>query len=311
MKTIHLPDVIAGVHSMLRRMLPASIEISRRDGPEVWCVRADRGHIEQVVMNLAINARDAMPDGGRLDISLSNETVNEGFARAPPGDYVALRVSDTGTGMDRAVLERIFEPFFTTKERRRGSGLGLAICYGIVAQAGGHIWATSAPGAGSTFTVLLPRSLSPAPDLAPSAPAASAAVGGAERILVVEDDQAVMRATTQILQLAGYDVTSAENGEDALDLLRQDVDRFDLILSDVDMPLMGGPELANALHALRPELPILLMSGFSHHSIDRQDEGNRIGDRPMLMKPFDRRTLLGFVRDGLDQAQRALAASSS
>jgi len=317
MKAIDIAGVIAGFHPMPRRVLPSNIAIELESASRIWPVRADRGQIEQVVMNLAINARDAMPGGGRFTLSIRNaRTGGLGFS-VPPGDYVVLRVEDTGAGMEPGVIGRVFEPFFTTKARGGGTGLGLATSYGIIAQAGGSISAESGPGAGAVFTILLPRTQDEVARVDDKRRDTHVAPGH-ESILLVEDDQMVARAAGLTLENAGYRVTTARDGLEALAILEHawasdtrgartggvgasDAGAgFDLVLSDVVMPRMGGPELAAAIAQDAPDLPIVFMTGYTGHVIVQDAGDMTIAGRPTLLKPFSQHDLLAILRATLD-----------
>jgi len=301
---INLNEVVAGVHSMLRRVLPAHIEIVTLSADDVWSVCADSGQIEQILMNLAMNARDAMPSGGRFGIEIENRSLHARDHDLPAGDYVAMLVSDTGSGIEPELLGKIFDPFFTTKERGRGTGLGLSMCFGIVAQSGGSLSVESRPGEGTTFLILLPRSSVAAPLLAPE-PVAQPTPHSHETILIVEDDQAVMRATVATLRSGGYTVLTAANGDEARRLIASRDAPLDLVLSDVVMPQLGGPELARHLAEVRPRLPVVFMTGYSDYPITGEHGDNRIESRRAIMKPFHPRELLSLVRDVLDGADSA------
>ena len=307
---INPSEVVAGVHSMLRRVLPAHIEIVTLTADDVGSVCADRGQIEQVLMNLAMNARDAMPSGGRFGIEIENRSLDVRDHDLPAGDYVAMLVSDTGMGIEAEHLGRIFDPFFTTKERGRGTGLGLSMCFGIIAQSGGRLSVESSPGAGTTFLILLPRSSAVEPLSAPE-PAIQPMPHGLETILIVEDDQAVMSATVATLRSGGYTVLTAANGDEARRLIDTHQAPLDLVLSDVVMPQLGGPELARHLAEIRPELPVVFMTGYSDYPITREHGDNRIGSRRAIMKPFHPRELLSLVREALDGAPLPSAADHS
>jgi CheY-like chemotaxis protein len=306
---INLSEIVSGVHSMLRRVLPATIEIVTLADDEIWPVCADRGQIEQVLMNLAVNARDAMPNGGRFGIEIENRAISGSEYDLPRGDYVAMRVSDTGTGIEAENLGKVFDPFFTTKERGRGTGLGLSLCYGIIAQAGGSLTVDSKLGAGTTFLIMLPRATRGARDAALRLEQSlETAPGGSETILVVEDDQAVMRATVVILERRGYAVLTAANGDEARRLVDGRNEPLDLVLSDVVMPQLGGPELARHIAKSRPDLPVVFMTGYSDYPITSENGDNRIENRRAIMKPFHPRELLAIVREVLDEAPTNRAA---
>ncbi len=306
---INLSEVVSGIHSMLRRTLPSDIEIVTLAVDHDWSVFADQGQIEQVIMNLAVNARDAMPGGGRFALEIENRVVERSDQSVVPGDYVSLRVTDTGCGIAPSQLGRVFEPFFTTKERGRGTGLGLATCYGIVKQAGGDISVHSEQGKGTSFTILLPRSHGAAEVTAP-AQREAAGFGGPETILVVEDDMAVMRATVGILRNHGYNVLSATNGDEASRVLERDSERIKLVLSDMVMPQLSGPELSKIIVARWPNLPLIFMTGYSERPAFQQDDDLLIEDRRALMKPFRARDLLRVVRQTLDEAQSGAGADA-
>jgi PAS domain S-box-containing protein len=293
---VDLGEAVPNIHSLLRRVLPANIEIVTVVAEDVWPVFVDRGQLEQVVMNLAVNARDAMPEGGRFGIEVRNVGIDHGV---PAGEYVELSFADTGSGIKPEDFDRIFEPFYTTKGRSSGTGLGLATCYGIVTQAGGHIAVRSELGRGTTFTVLLPRS-----HLAPEVttrPADVAHSKGRETILVVEDDRSAIHAAAAALQRGGYSVVMATNGEEALRLLQRRASEIDLVLSDVVMPRLGGPELAARVSITYPKLPIVFMTGYSPDPILSQGGKKRIANRPVILKPFRGNDLLAFVREALDK----------
>ncbi|TFF18046.1 response regulator [Jiella endophytica] len=298
-KVISIADIVVGIHSMLRRLMPVEIEITSLIDDDVWSTIGDTNQIEQVLMNLAVNARDAMPDGGRFTIGLENRTLAETTDGASPGDYLCLTVTDEGSGIADADRERIFEPFFTTKPRGQGTGLGLATSYAIVAQMGGHILLDTTVGAGTTFTILLPRAEKATGAETDTAMPANR-LGGHETVLVVDDDQAVARAARHILEVNGYAVHAAANGAEAQNLLDKGELSVDLVLSDVVMPLVGGPELGRYVIERFPDLPVVFMTGYSDHPITRQDGESTIEGCPVLLKPFRPQALLSLVRSVLD-----------
>ncbi len=300
---LNLGDVITGFHSMLRRTLPANIEIVTLSPDEVWPVLADKGLLEQVLMNLAVNARDAMPSGGRFEVAIENRRIQEGCDHGlPAGDYVAARVSDSGTGIAPEHLERIFDPFFTTKERGRGTGLGLSMCYGIIAQAGGLLTVESKLGSGTSFQILLPRTERPAPLAGPVDDTAEH-LKGKETVLIVEDDQAVMRATVAALKKGGYVTLTAANGDEARRLLQKHGEQVDLVLSDVVMPQLGGPELAELLGKEKSSIPVIFMTGYSDYPVTTESGDHRIARHRAIMKPFRPSELLIIVREVLDEGK--------
>jgi two-component system, cell cycle sensor histidine kinase and response regulator CckA len=299
---VDLGDAVASVHSLLRRVLPSNIEIVTVVAEDVWPVFVDRGQLEQVVMNLAVNARDAMPEGGRFGIEVRNVGINHQDHGVSAGEYVELAFADTGSGIRVEELDRIFEPFYTTKGRGSGTGLGLATCYGIITQAGGHIAVRSELGRGTTFTVLLPRSRLTPETAAPAADVAHSE--GRETILLVEDDRSAMHAAATALQRGGYSVVMAANGEEAFRLLQRRADEIDLVLSDVVMPRLGGPELAARISITWPKLPIVFMTGYSPDPILSQGGEKCIANRPVILKPFRGNDLLAFVREALDKMAR-------
>ena len=292
-KNLHLNDLVREVEKMLRRLIGEDIELAITLDPEAGSLRADPVQIEQVIMNLVVNAKDAMPQGGRLSIETDRFLVDEAFAHAHlavrPGAYVALAVSDTGTGMSAETKAHIFEPFFTTKEAGKGTGLGLSTVYGIVKQSEGSIWVYSEPGQGSTFRILFPEvSSERAPAAADFSPAA---VTGTETILLAEDEPGLRDLVRRVLSRQGYTLLEASNGLEALALARRYPDRIDLLLTDVVMPVMGGPELAGKFTAERPGIPVVFMSGYA-------DRLGLQGGAPAgyLQKPFTAATLLTRLR---------------
>jgi PAS domain S-box-containing protein len=293
--------LVVAMDKMVRRLLGEDIELVTRTDPELGNVRMDRGQLEQVLMNLVVNARDAMPEGGKLTIETANVVLDSEYPRkhadVVPGDYVMLAVSDSGTGMSEEVKTRIFEPFFTTKERGKGSGLGLATCYGIVKQAGGHIAVYSEVGLGTTFKVYLLRG----GELAQSAPSRRrrTPTHGVESILLVEDEPAVRRVTAHMLEAQGYRVISVASGEEALRVIEDEREPLHLLLTDVVLAKgMSGRELAERVRALRPTLKVLFASGYTSDAIilhDLLEEGITL-----VQKPFTSDALGHKVREVLD-----------
>ncbi|MGI5861049.1 MAG: PAS domain-containing protein [Myxococcales bacterium] len=298
-QVLNINTTVTGIENMLRRLLGEDIQILVCLAEDLGSVEADPGQLEQVIMNLAVNARDAMPRGGKLTIETANVELDDAYARMhvaiKPGNYVLLSVTDTGCGMDAATREHIFEPFFTTKESK-GTGLGLATVYGIVKQSGGNIWVYSERGQGTTFKVYLPRVDLPATETRRRSPAVIAP--GTETVLVVEDESAVRKLVERILRLAGYRVLSGANGGEALLLCEKHGDKIDLLLTDVVMPQMSGRELAERLALLSPQLKVLYMSGYTNHAIVHHgvlEPGTRF-----IGKPFSAPELTYKVREALD-----------
>jgi two-component system cell cycle sensor histidine kinase/response regulator CckA len=291
---------------MLPLLIGEHIEYSFLPDPDLASIKADPGQIEQVILNLAANARDAMPRGGKLSVRTENISVNEFEAvkRPPmiPGRYVQLSVSDTGHGMDEATKTHIFEPFFTTKEIGKGTGLGLAMVYGIVKQSGGFIWVESLPGKGTTFEIYLPQVTGKAVIVEPEEKNSPTPLGS-ETVLVVEDEAGVRELACQFLRVKGYTVLEAEGGQEALALSRSHSGTIHLLLSDMVMPKMSGGELAAQLKAIRPDIRVAFMSGYSEFS--RGDLGKGFPEAPVLQKPFSPASLVELVREAL---ARPLAA---
>jgi PAS domain S-box-containing protein len=303
LRTLNLNTVVAGVDRMLRRVIGEDIVLETVLAPELVPTRGDPGQLEQVLMNLAVNARDAMPTGGTLTITTADLDVRDSRAeRWPelrPGRYVTIAVRDTGTGMTPDVQERIFEPFFTTKPAGHGTGLGLSTVYGIVVQSGGQIFVASAPGAGSTFTICLPAHTA-GHEAATSPPSPPLVRGGVETVLLVEDEQLVRQLTHEILRRNGYLVLEAADGVEAYALLRDYPGRIDLLLTDVVMPRMSGHELVELARPLRPAMQILYVSGYSEEAIARQ--GQLTDGIDLLAKPFTPGVLTAKIRQLLDRA---------
>jgi CheY-like chemotaxis protein len=288
---------------MLRRLIGEDISIEIEHGRDLGSVSADPGQLQQILMNLALNARDAMPSGGVITFRTSNETAGNGDGSpvmgVGPGDYVVLEVTDTGLGMDQATQSRIFEPFFTTKGQGKGTGLGLSTVYGIVKQSGGGISVASTLQAGTVFRVYFPRAdgyaLAEAPEKEHETP-----LSGTETILLVEDESSVRNLVERVLRSRGYDVLAAENGGDALQLA-SDVDlAVDLVLTDIVMPAMSGRELVEALQTDRPDLRVLYMSGYTDDEIVRR--GLNDPGMSFIQKPFTAENLAMLVRKVLDAA---------
>ena len=292
--------LVADMEKMLRRLIGEDLDLGTRLDPSTGNVRADPSQLEQIVMNLTVNARDAMPRGGKLTIETRNVEINEAYTRehpyTAPGFYVMLSVSDTGTGMDRATQARIFEPFFTTKAQGKGTGLGLSMVYGVVKQSGGSIEVYSEPGRGTTFKVYLPRVFTEVQGKPDSVRAER--LGGSETILLVEDEEAVRTLGHRILDIAGYRVIDASSAEEALEVAKGHRGPLHLMVTDTVMPGASGPELARLLAPLFPGMKVLYVSGYAdeavvHHGLLKRTEA-------FLQKPFGPDALLRRVREVLD-----------
>jgi CheY-like chemotaxis protein len=285
---------------MLQRVIGEDVKLSTSPGTALGSIMADRGQVDQVIMNLVVNARDAMPNGGHITIECRNARMDDSYisrhAAGAPGPYVVLAVSDSGMGMDRATQARIFEPFFTTKGAGRGTGLGLATVYGIVKQSGGFIWVYSELGRGSSFKVYFPR-VDDVP-LRREARAAISSIGGDETILLVEDDDDLRRVTRRILQNRGYTILEARHGGDALLLCERYTGEIDMLLTDVVMPQMNGRELSHRIRGLRPDMSVVYMSGYPDGAAVEQ--GLIDVDAKFLAKPFTPHELLDCIRLVLD-----------
>ncbi|MEO8200479.1 MAG: PAS domain S-box protein [Gemmatimonadota bacterium] len=302
--TLDLNETVTSVGRMLNRLIGEDIELVTRLTPDLGLIRADAGQIEQVIMNLTVNARDAMPKGGKLVIETANVEIELDsivFPGVNPGPYVLLAITDNGVGMDADTRSHIFEPFFTTKEQGKGTGLGLATVYGIVRQSGGHIEVHSEPGCGAVFKVYLPRAtdLTRPEPLAPALPVS----GGTETILVAEDEPAVRSLTQRILKAKGYVVITAASGDEAMELARNYRNQIHLLLTDVIMPRMSGPQLAERLVKVRPGIKVLYMSGYTAAAIHHH--GVLEPGISYLQKPFTPVALGEKVREVLDAPAEA------
>ncbi len=299
-EVLSLNDIIAGLEELLRRTLGEHIDLNTAPADDLWPVKADAGQLEQVLVNLAVNARDAMPGGGKLTIDTANITVDEAYADGrpglKPGRYARLRVSDTGTGMPPEVVARVFEPFFTTKPKGKGTGLGLATFYGIITGAGGYAQIYSEPGLGTTISGLLPATSEEAGRSAGPQPAAPH--GRGETILLVEDEASLQELAARILARNGYQVRVTRTAVEAPSIARDTSQPIDLLLTDVVMPEMLGNEVARRIHAIRPALPVLYMSGYAQPILDIH--GAFASQIDLLEKPFTEATLLTRVRRAID-----------
>ena len=299
-KLLRIPEVVENIRDMIGRLIGEDIEFVTESSPDPWTVRADPSQVEQILLNLVVNARDAMPRGGKLVISTENGILEtpfvEGDLAIPPGRYATLRVVDTGCGMDKATLSRIFEPFFTTKEQGKGTGLGMATVYGIVKQSAGHIRVQSSPGSGTSITVYLPETVrddseteekSRSPVIEESA--------GTGTVLLVEDEEMVRGLAVEILQRYGYTVLEAPDGNGALSIVESHRGKIDLLITDLVMPGMNGIELAGRFHDIRPGVPVLFMSGYSEDAVEHLGE---MSDRQQfLQKPITPSILSRKVRE--------------
>ena len=308
---LDLNSLVVGMEKMLPRLIGEDINVSVRLAPEIGRVKADHGQIEQVVMNLAVNARDAMPQGGELTIETANADLDENYARhhpgAKPGPYVVLSVTDTGLGMTAETLGHIFEPFFTTKEVGKGTGLGLATVYGVVKQSGGYVWVDSAPGEGASFQIFLPRVEDSVTQVATSMTPAETLKGG-ETVLLVEDADALRKLARSFLEDRGFKILTAANGREALQVAGLHKGPIHLLLTDVVMPGMNGRVLAEHLLPKRPEMRVLYISGYTDSFI--AGHGVLEQGTHLLHKPFTEEALISKVREVLDADRDALQVAS-
>jgi CheY-like chemotaxis protein len=301
MNVLDLNLILQRLDKMLHRVLGEDIELVTFLTEGIGKVKADPGQIEQVIVNLAVNSRDAMPEGGKLTMETANVELDEEYARryisVQPGRYVMLSVSDTGVGMTPEVRERVFEPFFTTKEKDKGTGLGLSTVYGIVKQSGGNIWVYSEPGQGTTFKIYLPRVDEPLTELKEEV--SKEVPRGNETVLIVEDEETVRKLALRMLKGLGYRVLEAPEGGRALLLCEELNDPIHLILTDVVMPGMSGPRLVDRLKEIHPEMKVLHMSGYTdnvivHHGVLKEGIN-------FIHKPFTSDRLARKVREVLDK----------
>jgi signal transduction histidine kinase len=305
-RVLDLNDQVANVEHLLRRLIGEHIELETLLAADLGAIRADATQLDQVLVNLAVNSRDAMPGGGTLtietrNVALSKDDQREAFA-IRPGPYVMLAVSDTGCGMDAETRARAFEPFFTTKTAGQGTGLGLSTVYGIVKQSDGYIWLDSEPGIGTRVRIYLPRVDEPVDAVEPRPAEVSPVTPvGSETLLLVEDETGVREVIVEWLSGHGYDVLTAQNGTEALSVAAAHAGRIDLMIADVVMPQMGGPELASRLLPLRPDMKVIYVSGYADEAIG--DPAKLAAGAAFLQKPFSLDALLHRVRDILGSAR--------
>jgi len=292
--------VVSDMGKILRRLIGEDIELVAVNAPDLWRVKADRSQIEQVVMNLAVNARDAMPRGGKLTIETANVEFDDTYSRAPvvllPGKYVMLAVTDNGTGMDSETQAHIFEPFYTTKEKGKGTGLGLATVYGIVKQSGGYVWVYSEAGKGATFKIYLPSVEEEVVPQEPK-PVSSALPRGTETVLLVEDEEGVRDLAKEYLEICGYKVLVADEGPAAIEIVSKYSGPIDLMMTDIVMPGISGSDLAKKIESLRPGIRVVYMSGYTDHAMIHH--GVLSSDVLLLQKPFTMSTLAHKLREAL------------
>ena len=304
-KALVLGDVIGELAQMLRRLVGEGITLNVERDSDLWTVHADEAQLSNAIINLVVNARDAMPSGGTVAIRTVNQTVSKssalGTAIMPPGDYVRIEVSDTGTGMSQEIQSKIFDPFFTTKPVGQGTGLGLATVYGIVKQTGGFITVDSEVGKGTSFNIYLPR-LRVDAAAAPVEVAASPArdVTGQDTILLVEDEETVRSFAARALRMRGYNVLEAGGGEEALEIVKSEAHTIHLIITDVVMPSMDGPTMVRHVKQLKPDLRVIFMSGYAEEAFRRNDQSSE--DIHFLPKPFGLKQLAAKVKEVLSAA---------
>ena len=302
-RVINVNAVLLQTQKMLRRVIGEDVELVLKNGVDVGNIKADPGHVEQAIVNLAVNARDAMPLGGDLTIETAAVTLDENYARThmgvKPGDFTMIAVSDTGHGMDAETRRHIFEPFFTTKEKGKGTGLGLATVYGMVKQTGGDIWVYSEQGKGTTFKLYFPRVLEDVSESSGGDPPSARRSGG-ETILVVEDEQAVRELTVRILEQLGYTILTASSGAEAIEISQAHAGHIDLLLTDVVMPNMSGRQLADRIQAARPKTKAMFLSGYTENTVVHH--GVLDAGVDFLPKPFSRENLSRKLREVLAKA---------
>jgi two-component system cell cycle sensor histidine kinase/response regulator CckA len=303
-RILDLNALIADMSKLLRRLVREDIEFNFRMGDSLGRVKADPGQIEQVLLNLTVNASDAMPHGGKLTVETQKLKVDAQFAGArpplKPGQYVQLAVTDTGHGMDAATKSRIFEPFFTTKESGKGTGLGLATVYGVVRQSGGFIWVESSPGNGARFEIYLPRAVEKEEAVADER-VSGRSRHGSETILVVEDEDEVRALTSEFLGSAGYSVLTAKDGVEALEVTERFGSSIQLLLTDIVMPKMRGTELAQKLKERFPKLRVVYMSGYLEQDTC---SGETLANAMFLQKPFSRDMLIRQIGEAFEEKAR-------
>jgi PAS domain S-box-containing protein len=301
---LNVQAVVSDMGKILRRLIGEDVELVTVNAPDLKRVKADRSQIEQVIMNLAVNARDAMPRGGKLTIETTNVEFDDSYSRAPvvlmPGRYVMLAVTDNGCGMDADTQAHIFEPFYTTKEKGKGTGLGLATVYGIVKQSGGYVWVYSEIGRGTTFKIYLP---SVEEEVAPREirKAVASLPRGTETVLLVEDEEGVRELAKEYLESCGYKVLVAQNGQAAIDLVSKHSGPIDLMMTDIVMPGLSGSDLAKQVKSLRPDIRVVYMSGYTDQAIIHH--GILSSDVLLLQKPFTMSTLAHKLREALSTKQ--------
>jgi two-component system cell cycle sensor histidine kinase/response regulator CckA len=298
MKVIDLNRIVEDLEKMLHRIIGEEIQLRTALLKDLGHIKADPGQIEHTILNLVVNAKDAMPSGGTIKIETANVQADEETSNLPPGmkrgNYVTLSVRDTGVGMNPEVQERIFEPFFTTKEKGKGTGLGLSTVYGIIKQSGGEIWVSSEPGKGTIFEIYFPRVDEPLQE-SPKESFQKGLRGGNETILIVEDEDGVRKLTRKILSRQGYKILEASGGGDALLLCEQCNEPIHLLLSDVVMPGINGPELARRIKTLSPDVKVLFMSGYADQAIFQS--GILDEKACFIQKPFSARNLVEKIQE--------------
>ncbi|MGQ0645433.1 MAG: response regulator [Elusimicrobiota bacterium] len=307
-KVVDLNAVIQDLSKMIKRLIPENIAVVPVLAADLGRIKADRGQLEQIIVNLAANARDAMPGGGRLTIETANARLDGETSAAYPevkeGPYVMLAVRDTGSGMDSETRKRIFEPFFTTKPAGRGAGLGLATVYGIIKQSGGHIFVDSEVGSGTAFRIYFPlvEAREEAGPRAEEAPPAVRSFRGSETVLVVEDEESVRELTRRVLAQNGYRVLDAPNAGEALLVCEKHRGPVDIMLTDIVLPRMSGRELADRLAPLHPEMRVLYMTGYTDPAVIQEEVLDH--GKPLILKPFEPETLLKKMREALEKNRR-------